>query len=321
MPLMIVVAFVSGAVIGAKFFAPSTGLSRPIYSNAGTYTHPLLGFEVNTQGEFQELNPIERTIRDFIAKNQDDRTVKTISIYFRLLNSGRWFSINPEETYSPASLLKIPIMMVYFKKAEDNPNVLDQKLYDDGTFADQEQTTVPEARRLHEGSWYTIEDLIERMIRDSNNEAKNMLEQNLPDDFIKQIYDKLDVENPYQKKGDFMTVDDYPFFLRVLYNTTYLNEKYSEEALELLAESSFVEGLPAQLPDEITVAHKFGFRVVNTTNPPLAELHDCGIVYYPDHPYVLCVMTKGYDPDALISAIQNLSLLTYRGVDQFFKVQ
>lgn len=317
LPLALIAAFAAGALFDAYVLE-----SRPqqaVYRKQGILTNSLLGFEVNTRGEFAELKPIENAIREFIDERMRERKTKVISVYFRLLNSGRWFTINGEEQYSPASLLKIPVMMAYYKQAEENPSILEKRWHIDGTFADKEQESVPVNRKIETGSTYTVDDLIGRMIRESNNEATNVLQSNLSSDYFKKIYDELEVESPYAKpgySGEFMQVTDYPFFLRVLYNTTYLNEKYSEKALQLLAETTYSKGIPAKLPPDIIVAHKYGYRI----EPDLqfAELHDCGIVYFPDHPYLICIMTKGYDSDVLTSTIQDISLLTYKGVDDFF---
>ena len=309
------VGFALGILIGSQF--SETRPPHAVYRMSGELTRPLLGFDSNTQGEFEELHPIENAIREFISEREREGQAATISVYFRLLNSGRWFALNADARYSPASLLKIPVMMAYFKQAEEDPAILQKHLYNDGRFASDEQETIPAEQRVEEGVSYAVEDLIGRMILDSNNEAKDMLEVNLPLDFVTTMYKQMGVEDPYAHAGDYMRVADYSFFLRVLYGSTYLTQKYSEKALALLTRSYFTEGLPAKLPPEIRVAHKYGFRTGGASSQ-FQELHDCGIVYYPGHPYAICIMTKGRSYDALLTMLQDLSLLTYQAVEDFF---
>lgn len=45
------------------------------------------------------------------------------------------------------------------------------------------------------------------------------------------------------------------------------------------------------------------------------ELHDCGIIYHPYRPYLLCVMTSGKDFQGLKDTIQAISTLTYQEVN------
>ena len=44
------------------------------------------------------------------------------------------------------------------------------------------------------------------------------------------------------------------------------------------------------------------------------ELHDCGIIYYPNHPYFLCVMTKGADFPVLAGVIREVSQTAWEEV-------
>jgi hypothetical protein len=60
------------------------------------------------------------------------------------------------------------------------------------------------------------------------------------------------------------------------------------------------------------VAHKFGERIMGDS----FQLHDCGIVYYPDNPYLLCVMTKGHDFYKQQTAIQIISKFIYNKISQ-----
>ncbi len=50
------------------------------------------------------------------------------------------------------------------------------------------------------------------------------------------------------------------------------------------------------------------------------QLHDCGIVYYPEHPYVLCLMTRGYNWDKLKEVLHQASNIVYQAVEQQYTI-
>ncbi len=72
----------------------------------------------------------------------------------------------------------------------------------------------------------------------------------------------------------------------------------------------------ATLKDRIIVdfgvAHKFGTRVAD--GPGGRQLHDCGIVYAPKTPYILCVMSRGNSSQNLSHFIAQVSKRVYEGV-------
>jgi beta-lactamase class A len=51
------------------------------------------------------------------------------SIYYRDFKNGPWILINGEETFTPASLLKVPIMIALYKLAETNPAILTEEFF------------------------------------------------------------------------------------------------------------------------------------------------------------------------------------------------
>lgn len=53
----------------------------------------------------------------------------TIGIYVRNLNNGPWFGINENEKYSPASMMKVPILITFLKWIEQDSSVLDKKIF------------------------------------------------------------------------------------------------------------------------------------------------------------------------------------------------
>lgn len=100
-----------------------------------------------------------------------------------------------------------------------------------------------------------------------------------------------------------------------LYNANYLSEEASQYALELLSHTAYGDGIAAGVPNDIRVAHKFGVRFAAGQKGARDELHDCGIVYHPSSPYVLCVLTAGADEEVAGAAIRDLSAAVYAGVD------
>ncbi|MHB8709527.1 MAG: serine hydrolase, partial [Desulfuromonadales bacterium] len=68
------------------------------------------------------------------------------------------------------------------------------------------------------------------------------------------------------------------------------------------------DGLTAGLPKSIEVAHKFGER---GDLAGAMQLHDCGVIYHPDTPYLLCVMTRGDQHNQMTAAIAETSRMVY----------
>jgi formylmethanofuran dehydrogenase subunit D len=82
-----------------------------------------------------------------------------------------------------------------------------------------------------------------------------------------------------------------------------------------MSAASFSGGLISGVPAGVSVSHKFGEKVIDASVPTL-QLHDCGIVYHPRTPYLLCVMSQGRDYDELSSFIGDVSKTVYRSVEK-----
>lgn len=81
----------------------------------------------------------------------------------------------------------------------------------------------------------------------------------------------------------------------------------SEKALEILMRCDFKNGMSAGLPNSVPVAHKFGeFGLPNRDH----ELHEMGIMYLRDKPYLLTIMTTGKKVENLAPAIAKLTQQT-----------
>jgi beta-lactamase class A len=205
-------------------------------------------------------------------------------------------------------------MMAYFKKAEERPAILSEKLVlPNGLRGVSQNFEVPDLLKV--GASYTVEQLIKEMIVASDNRAMVALVQHLPSADMQRVFSDLGLSAQLiTDAGDSISPRLYATFLRVLYNATYLSREYSERALVLLSQSSFKVGLVAGLPAGTKIAHKYGERSYGQADEVYGEreLHDCGIVYSKAGDYVICVMTKGYDLDKLASAIADISRTTYQ---------
>jgi len=275
-------------------------------------TSPLLECDVENQFASQELVPfrsaIERVIND-ILKNKE---ATHISLYFRDLSNGPWIGINEDEEFTPSSLLKVPLMMAYYKRAQEDPDTMAKEFRYEGGLLNPEESQTPVT--LKEGKSYTVGDLINRMIIFSDNAAAHLLYDNIDPKLFAEPYKALALEPPYDQIGNFrIPVRKYSGFFRLLYNSSFLNPEVSERALDLLTKTQFPYGLEAGVPKELSIAHKYGERSYDDGREN--QLHDCGIIYYPNYPYVLCVMTKGSDIQKLARIITLLSKTVYTEVN------
>lgn len=238
-----------------------------------------------------------------------------LAFYFRDLENGPVFGINEAAEFAPASLLKLPLALVYLTQAERDPNILNEQL----SVAEPQwnfSQHFPSGEAINPSASHTVLDLLTRMLAFSDNNAYGVLLTHLYEsgqkEIVAQTFLELGFIDPADIYDETLNVRQYAGIFRGLYNASYLNAELSEKALEWLAQSDFGGGLRAGVPMHITVAHKFGERNMADGTK---QLHDCGIVYYPDNPYLLCVMTKGKDFDELLRVISHISLVIYTEVD------
>lgn len=276
--------------------------------------NPLLECEVTGALGFRELRPFEDKIDTVVNRHLENGAATKVAVYFRDLNNGRWFGLSEDEKFSPASLLKVPIMIAYYQKAESDPSLLNKMVKNDLTSDGNRMENIKPSTSIEPGKSYTIDELINRMIVFSDNNAKDLLLANRDERDLGKV--EADLGLSIMENGEnFMPLKAYSGLFRVLYNASYLNEEMSQKALELLTKTEFKQGLLAGVPPDVMVAHKFGERrIIHPDNSEEQQLHDCGIVYFPSRPYLLCMMTRGADLNVLAGVIRNVSQAVFAEV-------
>ena len=312
---------VSGYLLTAKHYA---GILDSINLTLDTSTpyslmRPLLLVSVPstfTQGAFDGLRKEVSTIAD----SQKPTVMNRYSFYVRDLTDGRWMGINENDHYDPGSLLKVVAAIAAYKQEQNSPGFFSEKFTYTNDLANvNAQFPFAPPVSLNVGQSYNMTTLIKEMLSDSDNAAKDTILSAIDPRVLGSIYTDLSVPKPDDANSAGYTISayDYSRFFRILYYGTYdIPWTYSNELLQDLSQSTFVDGLVAGVPSGTAVAHKFGEHVEPKTGGTLlVELSDCGIVYHPQHPYFICVMTEGPDESALATVIAQMSKASYRFVD------
>lgn len=201
-----------------------------------------------------------------------------------------------------ASLIKIPIMAAAFRR------------HDEGKFDLAQVVSVYDA--VEGGSFYTKQikevtwqEAVFHMIVESDNTCTNMLIDALGMERINAEIERLhlrctrlqrkmmDFDAAKRGKENWTSPEDMARMLWLLGKKQWLGTKRDTQMLYILSCQEDNCILPAQLRNDIRVAHKTG------------ELdgiyHDCGIIYKEGAPYVCCIMADNIADEA--RAIYDLS--------------
>lgn len=276
---------------------------------------PLVGIDSPSALLIGHYANLHRQIQRYTTQNRSE--VDSYALYYRDLNSSQWFGINETDEYIPASLLKIVLAFSVLKQEAEDPQFARmQKTYTSSIAAINTSVPFLEPSELMVGHDYTTQDLLEKMIIDSDNGAKDLLYSVIDKKYFLEIFRLLGVTEPSDPSKYKLSPKDYALFFRMLYGGTYLSSDDSERLLEILTRVKFTEGIVAGVPSEVTVAHKFGtFTLTDAMGAKTGvELHDCGVVYQQESPYILCIMTKGQDPKQLAHFIADISAIVYQDV-------
>ncbi len=262
-----------------------------------------------------DYEPLRDDIIQQIAALKAAKKVENISVYFRDLQNGPRFGVQENVTYDAASLMKVPAMVSILHIADARPNFLDERLTSPASFPSGMSNVDQPSQTIFPNASYTVRELMEKMIKYSDNLSAAVLSDqiinNLRFDEVPDTFQDLGMMRMLNGKLGELSLQSYASLFAILYNTWYLSDSMSQYALSLLSQSTFPDGIVAGVPKTIRVAHKFGTFQTDKHS----ELHDCGIVYHPQTPYVLCIMTSGFNVNDEAASIAQISRTVYSDVD------
>ncbi|MFP4094324.1 MAG: serine hydrolase [Cyclobacteriaceae bacterium] len=234
--------------------------------------------------------------------------------------------INASESFHAASTMKTPVLLEVYKQAEAGKFSLDDSLIVRNEFKSIVDSSLyslsPEDDSyglLYEqvGQLQSIRDLSYNMIIASSNLATNIVIELVGAQNVTQTLRDMGANDIMVLRG----VEDTKAYRAGLSNTTTAydlmlmfeaiargeaaSEEASQEMIDILLDQQFNEMIPAQLPEEVKVAHKTGWIT--------GLHHDTGIVFLPDgRQYVLVLLSKNLPDEAAgVETLATVSKMVY----------
>lgn len=244
-----------------------------------------------------------------LVKLQNKQIQKTY-IYFAYLNNTSWIGLNEKDFFTAASTIKVPLAMSIAKMEEDGKlkstdlySLIDLDL--DPAFGD--------LYKVGSDKSFTVDELVQIMLMHSDNTAMQALFHVMEligvHDPLASVYDAMGWDyNGFGNKATYIDINlkTLSNIFMALYNASYLNVSDSQKILAYLAQTDFNDQIMAGLPKGAIVSHKIGLNEKNKT------YSDCGIVYAPNRPYILCVGSSGLDKKASNAFTQDVSKAVYQ---------
>ena len=316
--ILLVVVFTAGVLVGSKYerskFVDFFSQIHTIRDTGEGYlfTEPFLGTQSPPATDIGILSGVRSEVQQAGDTAEKNGTVTDYGMYFRSLSSPFWFGVNQDQDFLPASLYKVPIALLVYKEIESGELSSSTSLKYTQPIANENAGDASQSM-LVVGQSYTIQSLVQIMLEQSDNGAKNLLGSVLEASDVAKLWQFMNLGDPEPDQE--VSARDYSFFFLVLYNSTYLNSSDSEAVLSMLASSTYSSALVAGVPNGVQVSHKWGLSDTTSASSTAPtgeiELHDCGIVYQTGDPYILCVMAQGPSQDDLSSFIANISSIVY----------
>lgn len=254
-----------------------------------------------------QTSPELWTLRDQIRARIAQLDGGLVAVSLIDLADGRELDVAADSVMHAASTMKVPVLLELYRRADEDPGLLDHKILLVNSFrsiADTSRYALDPADDSDDAVYEMVGDsvtlgyLARRMIVRSSNLATNALIDYLTPAAIRATVERAGADGMRVLRG----VEDIPAFRQGMNNTTtarglartlaavarctVTSTEACHEMLDILGAQEFNDMIPAGLPPGTRVAHKTGSIT--------GIQHDGAIVFPPDRPpYVLVVLTKG----------------------------
>ncbi len=266
-------------------------------------------------------------IEEFIAQFRD----KTIALSVHDLHTGLDINFRANESFHPASTIKVHVMMEVFHQAEQGIFALEElipihnsftSIADGSPFSLDVKDDSETSLYARIGQTESIRELTRLMIVRSSNLATNILLEKIGAENVNSLIASLGIHGVTILRG----VEDNAAFhqginnsatargltqtMRAIAEGRVVSKGASDEMIQIMLGQEFNESIPALLPNSVKVAHKTGWT---------GEFyHDTGIVYPENRqPYAISIMTRGFPEnkeDEAHECMAQISKLVYEQI-------
>ena len=225
----------------------------------------------------------------------------TYSVAISDLTTGQQVLVDAARVFPSASLYKVLVMYRVYQlidRGELSPNTEVVFLADD--LAESEN-----GDGLSPGDEMTVDQAVEWMITFSSNPAAYALARKAGGwNEVLAAADELGMRSTTWDGASFQTTSaDMLRFFELLGRRALVSPTASDEMIGVLLRQTINDRLPADLPPGTRVAHKTG---------ELPEIrHDGGIVFTPNGPYAIVIMSEGIDPPKAAAAQATIARMAY----------
>jgi beta-lactamase class A len=222
-------------------------------------------------------------------------------VYFKDLTSGKTWGVNEELQVPAASTVKVPVVLYASHLVSQG-----RLSWNEGLEYVAERDWRSGAGSLQftaqTGDIFTIRELADYAIVESDNVAWKMLERRLGRDNIAEFMRSLGGKTVYPGGQNVSTPKDMAIYMEASLDFSK-QDPNGKRLIYNLSHTIWNTGLNGLIADQVEVGHKEG-DVIGVAN-------DVGIIYA-EHPYILSIMSKGHeDVEAGFDQIAQISKMIY----------
>jgi beta-lactamase class A len=213
--------------------------------------------------------------------------------------SGRTLQLGQDTRLEAASVIKVPEALYLLHQVDAGAvNLGDQVTLQAQDFMSGTGILYSKA---HPGDQHTYQDLLTDLIRYSDNTAWRAIMRSLGAGSIDAYAASLGAGDCHQWDDGCTAREAGSLLVRLAFGRL-LSAGSTQLLLGLLESTVFNDRINYYLPG-VTVAHKVGMDG--------GVINDCGIVYAPGSPFVICVFTTTSDPRTGVQAIRDITRAAY----------
>lgn len=236
---------------------------------------------IDTEGDSKEFSDLKSTI---------SRSQGVFGLYIKDVGSNKVYEINSNETYYPLSLYKLPIAYIVARDVQNGDLSWDDELsYTRADYFNQFGTIASYGF----GSEFSLEKVVELMLRESDNVAPKMIARYLGEDYINSEYRKM----TGNKKADlfdedsFISPKSFSLLIENIFLKEWLDDQTKDKILSFLYPTSYDLTITPYLDESLTYYHKVGISE--------NMYHDCGLVKSDSDSLIVCLMSKDTSEESL----------------------